>query len=79
MILERDASEELARRWGLPKWRYVNSGSEATMHAIRIARGIPPETARVNVVLDRDGERLTYEVDPRDPKTRRAAATIAPR
>jgi glutamate-1-semialdehyde 2,1-aminomutase len=31
-------SEELARRWGLPKWRYVNSGSEATMDAIRIAR-----------------------------------------
>jgi glutamate-1-semialdehyde 2,1-aminomutase len=32
-------AEELARRWNLPKWRYVNSGSEATMDAIRIARG----------------------------------------
>jgi glutamate-1-semialdehyde 2,1-aminomutase len=32
-------AEELARRWGLPQWRYVNSGSEATMDAIRIARG----------------------------------------
>jgi glutamate-1-semialdehyde 2,1-aminomutase len=32
--------EELSRRWGLPKWRYVNSGSEATMDAIRIARGV---------------------------------------
>jgi glutamate-1-semialdehyde 2,1-aminomutase len=31
-------SEELARRFGLPMWRYVNSGSEATMDAIRIAR-----------------------------------------
>jgi glutamate-1-semialdehyde 2,1-aminomutase len=30
--------EELARRFGLPQWRYVNSGSEATMDAIRIAR-----------------------------------------
>src|SRR3954453_15446748 len=30
--------EDLARRWGLPKWRYTNSGSEATMDAIRIAR-----------------------------------------
>jgi glutamate-1-semialdehyde 2,1-aminomutase len=30
--------EELTRRWGLPRWRYVNSGSEATMDAIRIAR-----------------------------------------
>ena len=30
--------EELTKRWGLPQWRYVNSGSEATMDAIRIAR-----------------------------------------
>ena len=29
---------ELARRFRLPKWRYTNSGSEATMDAIRIAR-----------------------------------------
>ncbi len=32
-------SEELARRFGLPRWRYTNSGSESTMDAIRIARG----------------------------------------
>src|SRR3954471_16497802 len=32
--------EELARRWDLPKWRYTNSGSESTMDAIRIARGL---------------------------------------
>jgi glutamate-1-semialdehyde 2,1-aminomutase len=31
-------AEELQKRWGLPLWRYVNSGSEATMDAIRIAR-----------------------------------------
>jgi glutamate-1-semialdehyde 2,1-aminomutase len=31
-------AEELARRFGLPAWRYTNSGSEATMDAIRIAR-----------------------------------------
>src|SRR4051795_11248790 len=30
--------EELHRRWGLPRWRYTNSGSESTMDAIRIAR-----------------------------------------
>jgi glutamate-1-semialdehyde 2,1-aminomutase len=39
--------EELARRFGLPKWRYCNSGSEATMDAIRIARGL---TGRDTVV-----------------------------
>lgn len=39
--------DELARRWGIPKWRYTNSGSEATMDAIRIARGY---TGREDVV-----------------------------
>ena len=33
-------AEELKRRWDLPRWRYVNSGSEATMDAIRIARAV---------------------------------------
>ncbi|MFN0152830.1 MAG: aspartate aminotransferase family protein [Gaiella sp.] len=33
-------SEELSKRFGLPQWRYVNSGSEATMDAIRIARAM---------------------------------------
>jgi glutamate-1-semialdehyde 2,1-aminomutase len=32
-------AEHLARSFRLPKWRFVNSGSEATMDAIRIARG----------------------------------------
>jgi glutamate-1-semialdehyde 2,1-aminomutase len=32
-------AEELRRRWDLGRWRFLNSGSEATMDAIRIARG----------------------------------------
>ena len=31
-------AEELVQRWGLPKWRFTNSGSESTMDAIRLAR-----------------------------------------
>ncbi|MCI6574600.1 MAG: aspartate aminotransferase family protein [Actinomycetaceae bacterium] len=31
-------SDLLSQRFGLPKWRFTNSGSEATMDAIRIAR-----------------------------------------
>ncbi|MBM4409562.1 MAG: aminotransferase class III-fold pyridoxal phosphate-dependent enzyme, partial [Chloroflexi bacterium] len=31
-------AEELSRRFGLPQWRFANSGTEATMDAIRIAR-----------------------------------------
>ena len=33
-------AENLAARFGLPRWRFVNSGSEATMDAIRIARAL---------------------------------------
>jgi glutamate-1-semialdehyde 2,1-aminomutase len=33
-------AEDLAKRFGLERWRFVNSGSEATMDAIRIARGL---------------------------------------
>jgi glutamate-1-semialdehyde 2,1-aminomutase len=34
-----EVAEELARRFGLPRWRYTNSGTESVMDAIRIARG----------------------------------------
>jgi glutamate-1-semialdehyde 2,1-aminomutase len=30
---------ELARRFGLPQWRFTNSGTESTMDAVHIARG----------------------------------------
>jgi glutamate-1-semialdehyde 2,1-aminomutase len=42
-----EVAEELARRWGLPLWRFTNSGSEATMDAIRIARA---HTGRETIV-----------------------------
>ena len=31
-------AEELARRFGLPQWRFTNSGTEPTLDAVRIAR-----------------------------------------
>jgi glutamate-1-semialdehyde 2,1-aminomutase len=33
-------AEELKRRWGLPHWRFTNSGTESTMDAVHLARGI---------------------------------------
>jgi glutamate-1-semialdehyde 2,1-aminomutase len=32
-------AEELTRRFGLPQWRFTNSGTESTMDAVHIARG----------------------------------------
>ena len=38
--LNADVAELLAERFGLPMWRFTNSGTEATMDAIRVARGV---------------------------------------
>jgi len=40
-------AEELARRFGLARWRFTNSGTESTMAAVRIARAV---TGRHDVV-----------------------------
>jgi glutamate-1-semialdehyde 2,1-aminomutase len=32
-------AEELERRFGLPQWRFTNSGTESTMDAVHLARG----------------------------------------
>ena len=37
--LNAEVAELLADRYGLPMWRFTNSGTEATMDAIRVARG----------------------------------------
>ncbi|MDP9294576.1 MAG: aminotransferase class III-fold pyridoxal phosphate-dependent enzyme, partial [Actinomycetota bacterium] len=33
-------AEELRRRWGIPHWRFTNSGTESTMDAVHLARGL---------------------------------------
>jgi glutamate-1-semialdehyde 2,1-aminomutase len=38
--LNSDVAELLAARYNLPMWRFTNSGTEATMDAIRVARGL---------------------------------------
>ncbi len=35
-----EVAELLGNRYGLPMWRFTNSGTEATMDAIRVARGV---------------------------------------
>jgi glutamate-1-semialdehyde 2,1-aminomutase len=35
-----EVAELLVDRYGLPLWRFTNSGTEATMDAIRVARGV---------------------------------------
>ena len=42
-------AEELARRFGLPRWRFTNSGTEANMAAIRLARAFTGREAVVQM------------------------------
>jgi glutamate-1-semialdehyde 2,1-aminomutase len=37
--LEMSVAKELRDRFGMDQWRFANSGTEATMHAVRLARG----------------------------------------
>jgi len=42
-------AELLAERYALPMWRFTNSGTEATMDAIRVARGVTGRSKIVKV------------------------------
>jgi glutamate-1-semialdehyde 2,1-aminomutase len=45
--MNAEVAELLNERYGLPMWRFTNSGTEATMDAIRVARGV---TGREKIV-----------------------------
>jgi len=47
--LDAEVAELLADRYGLPMWRPTNSGTEATMDAIRLARGVTGREKLVKV------------------------------
>ncbi|NLT25155.1 MAG: aspartate aminotransferase family protein [Microbacteriaceae bacterium] len=55
--------DELAKRFGLPKWRYTNSGSEATMDAIRIARAYTGRDTVMKIFGSYHGHHDTVMVD----------------
>jgi glutamate-1-semialdehyde 2,1-aminomutase len=56
-------AKELARRFGLPKWRYTNSGSESTMDAIRIARAMTGRETVLKIFGSYHGHHDTVMVD----------------
>ena len=42
-------AEELARRFGLPLWRFANSGTESTMDAVHLMRAVTGRSKIVKV------------------------------
>ena len=59
-------AEELARRFGLPQWRFTNSGTESTLDAVRIARGFTGRERLVKIEATYHGhhDSLMVSVEP---------------
>jgi glutamate-1-semialdehyde 2,1-aminomutase len=71
------ASAELARRWGLPQWRFANSGTEATMDAVHLMRAITGRDLIIKVEGCYHGHHDSVQVSvcPDDPEDDRGPAT----
>jgi glutamate-1-semialdehyde 2,1-aminomutase len=63
-------AEELRRRWGLPQWRFTNSGTESTMDAIHLARGFTGRDAIVKIEGSYHGHHDAVMVSVKPPADR---------
>ena len=67
-------AEELRRRWGLPHWRFTNSGTESTLDAVHLARGMTGRDVLVKVEGSYHGHHDAVMVSVKPP-----AAQMGPR
>src|SRR6201995_1393901 len=76
-------AEELTRRFGLPQWRFGNSGTEATMDAVHLMRSIPGRHLIIKVEGGSHGHHDSVQVsvmpEPEDmgPADRPASAAAS--
>jgi glutamate-1-semialdehyde 2,1-aminomutase len=59
-------AEELSKRFGLPQWRFTNSGTESTLDAVRVARGFTGRERLVKIEASYHGhhDALMVSVEP---------------
>ncbi len=59
-------AEDLGRRFGLPLWRFTNSGTESTLDAVRLARGVTGRDLIVKIEASYHGhhDALMVSVEP---------------
>ncbi|MFN2491191.1 MAG: aspartate aminotransferase family protein [Actinomycetota bacterium] len=62
-----DVAEELRRRFGLPLWRFCNSGTEATMDAVHLMRAITGRPMIVKVEGCYHGHHDSVQVSVANP------------
>src|SRR3954447_21028003 len=60
-------AEELRRRWGLPHWRFTNSGTESTMDGIHLARGFTGREVIVKIEATYHGPHDAVMVSVKPP------------
>jgi glutamate-1-semialdehyde 2,1-aminomutase len=63
-------AEELRRRWGLPQWRFTNSGTESTMDAVHLARGFTGRDVIVKIEGSYHGHHDAVMVSVKPPPER---------
>ena len=63
-------AEELASRFGLPQWRFTNSGTESTLDAVRLARGFTGREGIMKIEATYHGhhDSLMVSVEPSPEK-----------
>jgi glutamate-1-semialdehyde 2,1-aminomutase len=61
-----EVARELVRRFGLPQWRFTNSGTESTLDAVRIARGFTGRERLIKIEASYHGhhDSLMVSVEP---------------
>jgi glutamate-1-semialdehyde 2,1-aminomutase len=58
-----DVAENLAERWGLPLWRFGQSGTESTMDAVHLMRAISGRDKIIKVAGSYHGHHDSVQVD----------------
>ena len=69
-------AEELKRRWGLPHWRFTNSGTESTMDAVHLARGFTGRDIIVKIEGTYHGHHDAVMVSVKPPPDRMGPRSV---
>ena len=72
-------AEELARRFKQPQWRFTNSGTESTLDAVRLARGVTGGDRLIKIEASYHGhhDALLVSVEPPPDKMGPADAPVS--
>ena len=75
--LNAEVAELLGDRFGLPMWRFTNSGTEATMDAIRVAKGATGRDKIVKVEGGYHGHHDEVMISMKPPLDQAGPADVA--